>query len=120
MPGHTMSVDEVFRVGEKVSGTSAETGVTGMVAMQDKTWGTDIGLRLSRLKGPLVCRLVAVSRSGTRHTVSEWRVPPEGYGFPGTPADLQVHGGTAVHRDDLVRFDVRIEGSGRTLLSIPV
>ena len=50
----------------------------------------------------------------------EWRVPPKGYGVPGSPASLQVHGGTAVDRADLARFDVRVEGSDRTLLSIRV
>jgi hypothetical protein len=120
MPGHTDSVDQVFRLGEKVYGTDPRTGVTGTVAMQSKAWGTDVGLQLSRLRGPLVCRLVAMSRSGTRHVVSEWTVPPKGYGFPDAPPALQVHGGTVVKRDDIARFVVEVEGTGRTLLSIDV
>jgi hypothetical protein len=121
MPGHAASLDEVFKVGEKVAGTNASTGVTGMVAMQSKGWGTDIGMELSKVRGPLVCKLVAVTKTGKRRTVTEWSVPPKGYGLPGSPMkSLQVHGGTAVSRADLARFDVQIEGSGRTLLSIPV
>jgi hypothetical protein len=61
-----------------------------------------------------------VSRAGERRTVTEWSVPPRGYGFSGTPASLRVHGGTVVGRADLARFDVQVEASGRTLLSIPV
>jgi hypothetical protein len=120
MPGHTMSVDEVFTFGEKVSASDAKTGVKGMVAMRSQGWGTDVGLELSRVRGPLVCRLVAVSRTGERRTVTDWTVPVRGYGFPGSPASLQVHGGTALRRADLARFDVQVEGDGRTLLSIPV
>jgi hypothetical protein len=120
MPPHH-GVDDVFRLGEKVAGSNEKTGLTGMVAMQTKGWGTDVGLELTHLRGPLVCRLVAVSKNGERHTVSEWRVPPKGYGLPGSPLPkLQVHGGTAIERADLARFDVQIEGSGRSLISIPV
>jgi hypothetical protein len=120
MPGHSMSVDEVFTSGEKVSAADAKTGVTGTVAMLPAGWGTDVGLELSRVRGPLVCELVAVSRTGERRTVTDWTVPAKGYGFPGTPAKLQVHGGTAFVRADIARFDVQVEGGGRTLLSIPV
>lgn len=122
-PSHTTpshAVADVFQSPDKKTATNAGTGLTGMVAMQNMKWGTNVGLQLSRLRGPLVCRLVAVSKKGKRHTVSEWRVPPKGYGFPGTPPNLQVHGGTAISRADLARFDVQVEGSGRTLLSIPV
>jgi hypothetical protein len=121
MPGHAAALDEIFKVGEKVAGTNATNGVTGMIAMQSKGWGTDVGMELSHVKGPLVCKLVAVSKTGKRRTVTEWSVPPKGYGLPGSPMkSLQVHGGTAISRADLARFDVQIEGSGRTLLSIPV
>jgi hypothetical protein len=40
----------VFSIGEKVSGADAATGVTGMVAMRAKGWGTDIGMELSHVK----------------------------------------------------------------------
>ncbi len=120
MPGHGSSFDDVFATGEKVSGADAGTGVTGTIAMRSKGWGTDVGMELSHVRGPLVCRLVAVSTSGRRSAVSEWNVPAAGYGFPGSPASLKVHGGTAMSRAELARFDVQVEGSGRTLLRIPV
>jgi hypothetical protein len=120
LPGHSSSFDDVFSTGEKVADADAATGVKGMVAMRTKGWGTDIGMDLGHVRGPLVCKLVAVSKAGERRTVTEWGVPPEGYGFPGAPSSLQVHGGTAIGRADFARFDVQVEGSGRTLLSIPV
>jgi hypothetical protein len=113
MPAHSMSADEVFRSGEQVSTADARTGVKGTVAMQAKGWGTDVGLRLGKVRGPFVCTLVAVAEDGTRHTVTEWRVPAE-------PTSVEVHGGTAVAREDIARFEVRVEGRGRPLLTIPV
>ncbi|GAA4628129.1 anti-sigma U factor RsuA [Actinoallomurus vinaceus] len=105
--------------GETHSATSPRTGASGIVAMEKKAWGTHVALDLGNVKGPLTCRLVAVNRSGQRHVVTEWAVPPKGYGVLGSPDHLQVHGGTAVSREDLARFDVEVEGGG-TLLSIPV
>jgi len=119
-PGRASPAGDVFGTGEKVAAADASTGVTGMVAMRSTKWGTDIGLELSHVRGPLVCELVAVSRAGERRTVTEWRVPRRGYGFPGTPVSLRVHGGTVVGRADLARFEVQVEGSGRTLVRIPV
>ncbi len=46
-------------------------------------------------------------------------MPPAGYGEPGAPDHLQVHGGTALRRSDLRRFEVR-DQRGATLLTIPV
>lgn len=109
---------DVFASADRAAGADARTGVTGTVAMRRTGWGTDVDLELGHLRGPLVCRLVAVSMTGERRTVTEWSVPPRGYGVPGAPARLRVHGGTALARTGLVRFDVMAGRS--TLLSIPV
>ena len=87
--------------------------------METKGWGTHIALDLTHVKGPLTCRLVAVSKVGAAHVMTEWAVPPTGYGEPGAPDHLQVHGGTSLQRSDLRRFEVR-DQSGATLLTIPV
>ena len=105
--------------GETRRATDAKTGITGIIAMEHKGWGTHVALDLTRVRGPLTCRLVAVSRSGAVHVMTEWAVPPAGYGEPGAPGHLQVHGGTSLQRSDLRRFEVRDEQGG-TLLTIPV
>ncbi|GAA4610747.1 anti-sigma U factor RsuA [Actinoallomurus liliacearum] len=105
--------------GETHEAANPRTGARGIVALERKAWGTHVALDLGDIRGPLTCRLVAVTRSGQRHVVTEWAVPPRGYGLPRSPDHLQVHGGTAVPRQDLGRFDVEVEGGG-TLLSIPV
>ncbi|WP_037558774.1 anti-sigma factor family protein [Spirillospora albida] len=105
--------------GERRQAADPETGASGVVGLEGKKWGTHVGLELKGIKGPLTCRLEAVSRDGTRSVVTGWRVPPQGYGVPGSPQPLVTHGGTATARADLVRFEVVVDG-GRTLLAIPV
>jgi anti-sigma factor RsiW len=116
---HGSPAAEVLAHGERHSATDPATHAVGTVATRPTAWGTEVGLDLGNVRGPLTCRLVAVTRSGRQQPVTDWAVPPKGYGVPGSRADLQVHGGTSVRRGDIVRFEVRIDGGGR-LLSIPV
>jgi hypothetical protein len=119
-PRERSSAPRLLDNAETRSAADPVTGVAGTVAMQRKGWGTNIALELGHLKGPLVCRLVAVSTAGERHVVVDWRVPPKGYGVPGSPDRLLVNGGTSLDRADIARFDVQVGTSGRTLLRIPV
>ncbi|MFI0486690.1 anti-sigma factor family protein [Actinomadura sp. 9N215] len=105
--------------GERHSGADAKTGVSGLVGLSAVGWGTHVGLELKGVRGPLRCRLEAVSRSGERTVVTGWRVPVKGYGLPGSPEPLITHGGTAIPRQDLDRFEVKVDGGG-TLLTIPI
>lgn len=105
--------------GERHTGSDAKSGASGVVGLETKAWGTHVGLELRYVRGPLKCRLEAVSRSGERSVVTGWQVPPKGYGVPGSPAPLITHGGTAIPRADLDRFEVKIDNGG-TLLTIPV
>jgi hypothetical protein len=105
--------------GEIRRATDPKTGVAGVVAMEDKGWGTHIALDLTHVSGPRTCELVAVSTAGARHVMTEWSIPRPGYGVPGAPDHLQVHGGTALRRSDLRRFEVR-DQTGGILLVIPV
>ncbi|XVQ08457.1 anti-sigma factor family protein [Spirillospora sp. CA-255316] len=112
-------VEALFRNGRPVAATDARTGITGQVATERKQWGSLVGLRLSRVRGPLECELVAVDHAGHAHTVAGWAVPRKGYGFPGSPPALTLQGGTALNPDEITRFEVRTIGSGRTLLTVP-
>ncbi|MER5889381.1 zf-HC2 domain-containing protein [Streptomyces sp. NPDC001941] len=109
----------LLMVGEQHNGANAATGVTAKVGLEDKKWGTHIALELRGVHGPLDCRLVAVSTSGARQTVTGWVVPEPGYGIPGSPDPLQVHGGVSVPRGQLDRFEV-VTRDGRQLVSIDV
>ncbi|WP_433327318.1 anti-sigma factor family protein [Spirillospora sp. CA-294931] len=105
--------------GERRTGNDSGTGASGVVGLEGKAWGTHVGLELKGVRGPLKCRLEAVSRTGERSVVTGWRVPGQGYGVPGSPKPLITHGGTSIPRNEIARFEVKVEGGG-TLLTIPV
>ncbi|MQY03419.1 anti-sigma factor family protein [Actinomadura macrotermitis] len=106
--------------GEQHAASDPRTGVSGRVGLAGKGWGTQIGLELKGVRGPLRCYLEAVSRSGERSVVMGWQVPAKGYGLPGSPLPaLVAQGGTATFPQDLDRLEVRVDGGG-TLLTIPV
>jgi hypothetical protein len=104
--------------GHRHSATDPVTGITGTVGLVTKAWGTQVTLDLSKLRGPLECELVAVSKTGQRRVVAGWFVPAAGYGVPGHPGHLLVQGSTALAQKDLSRLTVVVV-RGRTLLNIP-
>jgi hypothetical protein len=109
----------LLAAGERRTATDPGTGVSGVVAWEPKLWGARVALRLGRVRGPLECRLVAVSPGGRTRVVTGWSVPPKGYGVPGSPAPLTVQGGVAVQPAEIERFEVRTD-DGRMLLTLPV
>lgn len=50
--------------GERFQATDPGTGASGTVGLVDKGWGTQVSLELRGIKGPLRCRLEAVSATG--------------------------------------------------------
>jgi hypothetical protein len=116
---HGSPAADVLAMGVRHTATDPLTHAQGIVATRQEAFGTEVGLDLANIRGPLTCRLVAVLRSGQQQPVTEWAVPPKGYGVPGSPAHLQVHGGISVPPGDVSHFDVLVEGGGR-LVTIPV
>ncbi|MFJ8668992.1 anti-sigma factor family protein [Streptomyces sp. NPDC093600] len=113
-PHPTSPAEDAFfhHMEEKVQATDPTTKVSAVVGLERKGWGTHTVLELKNVKGPLKCRLVAVSTSGEEEVVTSWAVPKWGYGIPGAATDaaknpLYVHGGAAMDRDDIDRFEVR-------------
>ncbi|MWA05217.1 hypothetical protein F8568_033610 [Actinomadura sp. LD22] len=107
-------------VGERHQATDARSGASGTVGLVNKKWGTQVTFELTKVKGPLKCHLEAVSTSGARSVVGGWRVPAPGYGVPGSPKPLAMQGATALSRTEISRFQVVVDGSGTTLLTIPL
>ena len=105
--------------GQRDSAIDPGTGVSATVGLVAKTWGTQVTLDLARVRGPLECQLIAVSTTGERRVVTGWFVPSAGYGVPGHPGHLLIHGGTAIPRGQLASLAVTVVHS-RTLVSIPV
>ncbi|MFH9260876.1 MULTISPECIES: hypothetical protein [Streptomyces] len=113
-PHPTSPAEDAFfeHMTEKVSATDPTTRVGATVGMEEKAWGTHTVLELKNVKGPQKCTLVAVSKTGEEEVVTSWSVPQWGYGIedatnPTAKAPLYVHGGAAMDREDIARFEVR-------------
>jgi hypothetical protein len=108
--------EQFYADGRPIEGTGAE-GVTGGLVVESKGWGTHAALKLSGVKGPLECELISVGKSGERRVMTGWSVPPAGYGVPGSPDPLYMHGGSATPLRDIDHFEV-VTSAGRKLLTI--
>ncbi|MET9218055.1 zf-HC2 domain-containing protein [Streptomyces sp. NPDC088197] len=101
------------------SATNPETGVRATVGIADKGWGSVVDLRLTGVRGPQTCRLVAVALDGNGQTVATWAVPETGYGTDAQPRPLTVHGAAGLHKDSISRFEIRA-ADGTLLVSVPL
>ncbi|MBY8876415.1 zf-HC2 domain-containing protein [Actinacidiphila acidipaludis] len=102
---------------DRVSASNPATGASAVVGVADKGWGTAVDLRLSGVRGPLTCSLIAVGQHGEQ-TVATWSVPAAGYGTGAQPAPLTVHGATGWHRSEISSWVVRTDG-GQVLVRLP-
>ncbi|MCK2214925.1 zf-HC2 domain-containing protein [Actinomadura sp. ATCC 31491] len=107
----------LLMTGRTYTVTDPATGVNAVVGLEDKGWGTHVALQLKGVRGPLQCRLLAVGDDGRSETVASWGVPDKGYGVPGAPDPLLLHGGTSLTQDHLNHFTVETF-DGRTLATI--
>lgn len=109
---------------DKVSGNDPSTGVSATVAMQQKDWGTSLGLELKGVKGPLKCSLIAVADNGERWTASTWSVGKWGYGLtdgktPESKKPLYIGGAVAPAQSDIDHFEV-VDSNGKKLVEVDV
>lgn len=104
---------------DRHSASNPSTGASAVVGVADNAWGTAVDLRLSGVRGPLTCSLVAVGPHNARQTVATWSVPDAGYGTSAQPTPLTVHGATGLHKKDIKRFEVRAS-DGSLLVNVPL
>jgi hypothetical protein len=102
---------------EQFKGSDNSTGVKATVGVNEKKWGSEIGLTLAGVQGPLTCRLVAVGKDGSQQTVGTWSVPTAGYGTSDQPNPLTLDGSAGMQPDDISRFDV-VTSQGQRLVSV--
>ncbi len=95
------------------TGANPHTGVAGVAALVKKPFGTQVTLNL-RMKGPLECQVVAVSKTGERTVIATWFVPPVDFGGTLHPAPLHIQGWTTIKTGDLARIDVNRVTDGTT------
>lgn len=119
-PGHRASPPAAITLqGQRHGATDAGTGVRAVVGLAARTWGTQVTMDLSRVRGPLKCELIAVSRTGQRRVIAWWRVPVPGYGVPGHPGHLVLAGSSSFPRDQITQLIVSVV-HGRALVTVPV
>ncbi|MFG2073400.1 anti-sigma factor family protein [Nonomuraea maritima] len=116
MGDHTGPAEQFYAAGRPITGEGSD-GVTGGLVVESKKWGTHAALKLAGVTGPLECELVSVSTAGERRVMTGWSVPPAGYGVPGSPDPLYMHGGTATPLKDIDHFEVTTT-DGRRLLTV--
>jgi hypothetical protein len=108
--------DEIFGATDRTTGVNAKLGLSGA------DWGTAVSIELSKVKGPLVCQLVAVG-PGVSEVVSTWKVPADGYGTEKHPDPVFLQASTSVARKDIQRFEVQsvsAAGEPTVLVSVDV
>jgi hypothetical protein len=108
--------------GERFGGTDARTGVRADLSLEKKDWGTQVSFLVSNLKGPLVCRAVAVRTDGTTEVLSSWSVGEKGWGTAANPKPLVLQAVTALPRDDIAHIAIQsvdAKGVAETLVQVP-
>jgi hypothetical protein len=110
--------EQFYALGTPVEGVGSG-GVRGGLVLESKGWGTHAALKLSGVRGPLECALVAVGKNGDRRIMMGWAVPPAGYGVPGSPGPLYVHGAGALPLEQIDHFEV-VTTEGDNLLTVDV
>lgn len=119
----TITAEDSFKqMKTKFQSTDAGTKVTATVGWDQKLWGTDLGVEVKNVKGPLKCQLIAVSKTGEEEIGPSWSVPPQGYGIANSTDEaakkpLYVHGGTAMATNDLDYFLIRTS-DGKVLVKV--
>jgi len=110
---------ELVMMGERHTATNAANGVSAVIGLEQRDWGTHIAVELRGVKGPLTCDLVAVGKDGSTQVITNWYVPPHGYGVPGHTAPLDLHGGSSMAKSDIDHVEVRTN-TQQVLVSVPV
>ncbi|MFF4018809.1 zf-HC2 domain-containing protein [Streptomyces sp. NPDC001843] len=94
-----------------MAATDAHSGVWAQVTTKDDEHGSDLVLEIKDGAGPRSCRLVAIGRDGSEQVVTSWTVRGHDSGM------TTVAGGSSMHTDQVVRYEVRT-AAGERLVSL--
>ncbi|MEV7811740.1 zf-HC2 domain-containing protein [Streptomyces flaveolus] len=103
--GHTDPAAQV------AAATDPDTGVWARVTSAEEDWGSDLRLEVKDGSGAHTCRLVAVGRDGTEQVVAGWTNAGDG------TRPTTAMGSTAMHPDQIARFDIRTT-DGKRLVTV--
>ncbi|MEU5510153.1 zf-HC2 domain-containing protein [Streptomyces fungicidicus] len=94
-----------------ITATDERSGVWAQVTTADEAWGSAMEIEVKDGAGPRTCRLVVVGLDGSEETVTSWSVPRHD-ARPNT-----VLGGSAMHPEDIARYEVRT-AEGESLVTL--
>ncbi|GGT23679.1 zf-HC2 domain-containing protein [Streptomyces chromofuscus] len=91
----------------RVSATDERSGVWAQVTSEDAPWGSKLVLEVKDAAGPRACRLVAIGGDGSEETATNWTVPRH------DARSNTMRGATALHPDQIDRYEVRTTAGER-------
>jgi anti-sigma factor RsiW len=95
-----------------VQATDARSGVWAQVTTEDEAYGSQVELKVKDGAGPRACHLVAIGRDGSQETVTSWHAADH------DARENTMTGASAMHTDEIVRYEVRTAG-GEHLVTLP-
>ncbi|MEU7413527.1 zf-HC2 domain-containing protein [Streptomyces sp. NPDC042638] len=110
-PGIVAFAGDTEPAARVTAATDPHTGVWARVTSADAEWGSDLRLEVKDGSGRHACRLVAVGRDGTEQVVAGW----SGRGDGRRPTTAM--GATALHPDQILRYEVRTD-EGKRLVTL--
>jgi hypothetical protein len=106
--------------GERRSSTDARTGVRLDAGLETKDVGTQVQFAVSNIKGPKICKLVAVKPDGGTEVLSSWTVGEKGWGTAQREEPLLMTAVTALPRESIAHLQVQeiaTDGKPTTLVT---
>ena len=97
--------------GTTYSSTDPRSGAKLTVVADSKAWGSQLGITLTKVRGPLTCTLLVVGRDGRTEAAGTWWVMAEGYGTTQHPDPLTLSTSTSMQAGAIDRLEIRAVGS---------
>ncbi|GAA4084558.1 zf-HC2 domain-containing protein [Streptomyces shaanxiensis] len=99
------------QAGQVVQATDARSGVWAQVTTENELYGSQVELKVKDGAGPRACHLIAIGRDGSEETVTSWHAADH------DARENTMTGASAMHSDEIVRYEVRT-ASGEHLVTL--
>jgi hypothetical protein len=122
LPADNVGIGGTKLPGENYTGKDPRTGVSAVVGLLKKDWGTQVSFAVSGITGPKECALYLVRRDGTSEKVAAWTVGETGWGTAANPTPLMLPAVTSTPVTDIAHVQVQEitkSGAGETLVRVP-
>jgi anti-sigma factor RsiW len=103
-PGVAMMAGSDGGAVQVVEATDARSGVWAQVTTENEAYGSQVELKVKDASGQRPCHLIAIGRDGSEETVTSW------HGSDHDARANTMRGASAMHSDEIVRYEVRTAG----------